>query len=263
MAGATDALRAANRRHQWRERRRFLLATLALAIMYIAIYESWLWGAAKLMRIGWTYDNPARTYAHQAAEVAERSKARDTGLSTQQLQSLFQLGLQYGYLSRRLGGSGTQPDATMPHLRPPVDRNLQDLHTRAELLGIGTIEPLPVSTAADFLQLTQHLEDDVGGVAASVERATSPRLRHLFMLGVHVGTELATLEARDDLMPFPPFALIGMHGTLAAVPEPLWRPLTRLSHGDMATALGDYRAAAATLDLSLAHGTSSRSPAQK
>ena len=255
-----------DRSDRWRARRRFLLATLVLAVMYVVLQECWMWGADKVMRVGgvgWTYGDPAKTYAGQAAEVAEQSKAREAGLSTQHPRVVFQLGVQYGYLSRRLGSSGAQPDATVRHLAPPVDRNLQDLHTCAEFLGVGTVEPLTVRTEVDFLTLTQSIEDDVGGVAARVEQVTSPRLRHLFMLGAHAGTEIATLEARDDLTPYPPFALIGKHGTLAAVPEPLWRPLTRLSHGDMGAKLADYRAAADTLDLSLVHSTSSGPPTHK
>jgi TPR repeat protein len=53
------------------------------------------------------------------------------------------------------------------------------------------------------------------------------------------------LPARADL--------IGMHGTLAGVPEPLWRPLTRVTMGDKP--FEHYRAAVYALDLTLVHGT--------
>jgi Sel1 repeat len=44
-----------------------------------------------------------------------------------------------------------------------------------------------------------------------------------------------------------------MHGTLAGVPEPLWRPLTRVTIGDKP--FEHYRAAVYALDLTLAHST--------
>jgi hypothetical protein len=113
------------------------------------------------------------------------------------------------------------------------------------------VERLPVRTAADFGQLTQRLEDDAGGVAKRVEHATSPRLRHLFMLGVHVGTELAALESAGHVVPIPASKLIGKHGTLAGVPEPLWRPLATLPQGEKAAALAGYRAAIGAVAKSL------------
>lgn len=122
MAGSTHTLQGVSRGDRWRERWRFLLATLTLTLMYLAIREVWLWGAGRLAR---------------------------TGLSN------------------------------------------------------------------------------------------------------------------DDVLPIPQSALIGMHGTLAAVPEPLWRPLTRLSQGDSFAARAGYRAAADVLDLALANGTSPSPPAPR
>jgi hypothetical protein len=65
------------------------------------------------------------------------------------------------------------------------------------------------------------------------------------------------------VVPIPASALMGMHGTLASVPEPLWRPLTRLPQGDKTAALAYYRAAADALDQSLAQGSSLPSPERK
>ena len=59
------------------------------------------------------------------------------------------------------------------------------------------------------------------------------------------------------MLPIPAAALIGAHGTLASVPEPLWRPLTRLPNGDKTAALAYYRASADALDKSFAQGASS------
>lgn len=263
MPGAARGERGGTSGNKWRERRRFLLATITLTVMYLAIQEAWLWGATWLGRVGWTVNDPAQTYAEQAAQLADQSKAREAMLGPQHPRAVYRLGIRYGYLSQWLGGYGSQPEETMRLLARPVERTLQDMQTQAQFLGIGAVEPLPVRTAADFGQLTRRLEEDAGGVATRVEEATSPRLRELFMLGVHAGTELAALESQHDVLPIPASALIGMHGTLAAVPEPLWRPLTRLPQSDKTAALAYYRAAVDALDQSLAEGTSSTAPGRK
>jgi hypothetical protein len=250
MASRSAVARDATRDHPRRNFWRFLLATFVLVGMYLLLDQVWLWGADTLMRMGWSYDDPARTYAQQGVEVAKQSKAMETRLSPQHPHAVYQLGVEYGYLSRRLGRSGSGPSA--PRLASPsVEHEQQALGNAAQFLGIGTIEPLPVRTDIDFLILSQSLEQDAGGVAGRIEQATSLRLRHVFMVGTHIGIELATLESQDDLTPFPPFYLIGMHATLAGLPEPIWRPLTRLPRGDMKSRLAHYRAAEKALDVSL------------
>ena len=240
----------------WRERWRFLLATLVLTLLYLAIQEVWLWAALQLGRSGWTYDDPARIYAAEAATVAEQSKAREAALGPQHPRAVLELGILYGYLSLWLGGYGAQPEATMRELQRPVEHAIQRLNALADALGIGPVERLPVRTAADFGQLTQRLEDDAGGVAKRVEQATSPRLRHLFMLGAHVGSELAALESATGVIPIPASQLIGKHGTLAGVPEPLWRPLATLPQGEKAAAIAAYRAAIGAVEKSwMPHGS--------
>lgn len=241
----------------WRERWRFLAATLAVTLLYLALQEVWLWAALQLGRSGWTYDDPAKTYAAEAATVAAQSKAREAALSPQHPHAVLELGVWYGYLSQWLGGYGAQPEATMRELEHPVEHVIRRMNTLAEALEIGLVERLPVHTAADFGQLTQRLEDDAGGVASRVEQATSLRLRHLFMLGVHVGTELAALESATDVMPIPATKLIGKHGTLAGVPEPVWRPIARLPEGERTAALARYREAIGALEKSVAGATTS------
>lgn len=230
-----------------RERWRFLAATLALTLLYLAIQEVWLWAALQLGRAGWTYDDPAKTYAVEAATIAEQSRAREAALGPGFPRAVLELGVLYGYLSQWLGGYGAQPDATMRDLQRPVEHGIQRMNALAAVLEIGPVERLPVRTAADFGQLTQRLEDDAGGVATRVEQATTPRLRHLFMLGVHVGTELAALESANRVLPIPAAKLIGKHATLAGVAEPVWRPLARLPEGEKAAALARYREAMGAL----------------
>jgi hypothetical protein len=249
---AAPRLRQKAPQARWRGRWRFLLATLALTLLYLAIEQAWLWAALQLGRAGWTYNDPAQTYAAEAAEVAARSREREQALGPQHAGAVFELGLLYGYLSQWLGGYGAQPEDVMRELERPVEPAMQRMKMLGEALGVGAVERLPVRTAADFGQLTRRLEDDAGGVAGRVEQATSPRLRHLFMLGVHVGTEVAALESAKDVMPIPATYLIGKHATLAGTPETLWRPLAKLPPGDGAEARAAYRAAIGSLAEALA-----------
>ena len=236
---------------RWRERRRLLLAILAITLLYLAIQEVWLWGAAQLAHQGWTVNDPAETYASEAVEVAEISRQREAILAPDFSHNVFQLGFEYGYLSQWLGGYGKQTDEMMRQLSRPVEAHLRHLEQLAEQLAVAPVARLPMITAADFSGLTQRIEADSAGVAARVAQAGSPRLRHLFLFAAHVGTEVAALESAGDLTPIPATALIGQHATLAGVPEALWRPLSRLTGSNLAEIRHTYQEATANMDRSL------------
>ena len=235
----------------WRERRRLLLAILAITLLYLAIQEVWLWGAAQLAHQGWTVNDPAETFASEAAEVAEISRQREAGLAPDFPHNVFQLGLEYGYLSQWLGGYGQQPDEIMRQLSRPVEGHLRHLEQLAEQLAVAPVVRLPMVTAADYSGLTQRIEADSAGVAARIGQVGSPRLRHLFLFAAHVGTEVAALESAGDLMPIPATALIGQHATLAGVPEVLWRPLSRQTGSSREEIRRAYLEAVVNIDSSL------------
>jgi hypothetical protein len=237
---------------RWREAQRFLLATVAITLLYLGIQAIWMRAAAELAHIGWTVNDPARTYADAAADIAEKSRQREAALDPKVPRLVFQLGFEYGYLSQWLGGYGQQPDDVMQQLSRPVAAHIRRLDELARQLGVTPVTRLPVRTAADFSGLTQSIEDDPGGVAGRVEQVGSARLRHVFLLAAHVGTMSAALEsAPGDIMPIPATRLIGMHATLAGVREALWRPLSLVSRGSRETMQRDYQAAVTQLEIAL------------
>jgi len=246
IAGAKNVLRVESRGDRWRAWSRFLIATLTLATLYMAIEHVWLWGSQQVAYTGWTPWDPTQQYAEQAVAIAEQSKAREAKLNPHQDRTVFELGIQYGYVSNSLYFGDAPEEQISALARRALDRNPRgDMQTNAQRLGLDTVRPL---RAVDEIDLTKRLENDVGGVAARIEQLTSPRLRHLFMLGVHAGAELSRLEPPRGILWSAPME-IGMHGTLAGVPEPLWRQLTRVSrHGEP---FEPYRAAVYALDLSL------------
>ncbi|MBP5986628.1 MAG: hypothetical protein KA538_05535 [Azonexus sp.] len=244
----------------WREHRRFLLATLAVTLLYLGIQQVWMWSAAELAYRGWTVNDPALSHADEAAQLAEQSQAREATLDPQFALRVFRLGFEYGYLSQWLGGYGAPPDDVMQQLAKPVEAHTRQLNELAEQLGVAPVARLPVRTAADFSGLTLRIEDDPAGIAARIEQVGSPRLRHLFLMAAHVGTEAAGLEAAGDLLAIPATLLIGTHATLAGVPEPLWRPLSRVTRGTPEVARRDYLSAIANLDAALAGNSGRQSP---
>ena len=129
----------------------------------------------------------------------------------------------------------------MRQLSRPVDGHIRRLNELAEKLGVAPVARLPVNTAADFGELTQRIEADPAGAAERIEQAGSLRLRHLFLFGAHVGTQTAALESSGDIVPIPATELIGMHATLAGVPEAQWRPLARVARGTHEEARRNYR----------------------
>jgi hypothetical protein len=209
---------------------RVLLATLVLALLYVAIDKLWLLATAQLSYAGLMFVDPARGYRDEAATVADRSQARESDLDPAIPATVFRLGVEYGYLSERRENVA----APMENLR------LASFEEHAGALGLTSVAPLPVPGDVDFLWSSQRLEDDPSGVATEVEHATSPRLRHLFLLGAHAGSELARLSEFYGISSVPAATpLVGMHAVLSGVPEPLWRGLMRVSQRPEA-ALPEY-----------------------
>jgi hypothetical protein len=212
---------------------------LALAAMYWGMGEAWTLGALQLMYAGWTWDDPITTHAAEAERIAAESTGREAALGAGHPQAVFRLGVRYGNVGVRRAEAGSRKAAPGDTL----DRDLSVIGADAQFLGIAPAEPPPLS--ADY-RFAQRLEDDVGGVAARIEEATSVRLRHLFMVGALAGGELALLDAEGEPIPAP-VDLIARHGVISGIPAPLWRAITRVSRNRV-TAARDYRAAIDAID---------------
>jgi tetratricopeptide (TPR) repeat protein len=256
-SGGAQAARLSRRLSpHWRGSLRFVLAAMTLSALYLGVERAWLWGAGRLMYAGWTYENPERAYAMQAAQLAVRSRAPEASLTSEHSAAALALGFEYGYLCDWFGSwASFKTEAERMLWQAAALRSLdlksaaQQMVRNAQFLGVGELSPLASSSMPDVEHLAQRLEDDEGGIAARVERMTSPRLRELFLLGAQVGLAAARLEPRHE-SPWPaPAELIGKHGTLAGVPAAIWRPLTRVSEGDRTEALAKYHAAVDALRL--------------
>jgi len=233
---------SARRRAQWR----FLIATLVIASLYLALEAMWQWGAGRLMYLGWLTVDP-RDYAAQAVEISTRSAAREATLAPVLVPAAFSLGVEYGYLADTISQSELRGR--------PLGEHLQALRGYANVLGLSGTEPR--RQRRSDLYVPDSLEEEAQDLAARIEQAVSPRARHLFLLGAHAGAELSELEMMSDPPWPPPANMVAKHATLAGVPETLWRPLTQLWSfrgmfaGDTVSALADYRSAIDALGRSL------------
>jgi hypothetical protein len=260
MLGGEPAQRQAGPAHatarpgaSWRSFRRFLLATIVLAALYIAIQEAWYRAGLWWMYRGWSWSDPTQVHAQAAAEIAARSLEREAGLGAGRARAAFDVGVEHGYLSEWLTRHAGEPKQALVALAgKEISANVERLNAGAEALGLADEPALAPRPARDEYELQQRIEADAAGAARVVEQATSERLRHVFLLGAMAGITLGRLEPSDGVRLWAPADLIGLHGTLGGVPESLWRPLTRVDGISRAAELRRYRIAVEALSRSLA-----------
>jgi hypothetical protein len=109
--------------------------------------------------------------------------------------------------------------------REVSDGVLLQANELAQALGVGGVAPVPVRTLDDFARLTERIEADETGLAERVAHAYSSHHRHLFLLGMHLGSEFARIEGTGGSISLPPRSHIRRHATISGIPPALWEPL--------------------------------------
>jgi hypothetical protein len=208
-----------------------LVATLALTLLYIALQELLLGSAGALFSGGRMATAFQRDLDQEARRVAEASAAREAQLTAEHRVAAWWLGVHLGYLSQYLGSFGASDTAVRQRAHAASAKRIAAAQDLADRLGIGPVAPLESSTAAQFSGLTARIEADEGGVAARIEERTTPRLRHLYLMGMHVGTTRAALQGESWRRIIVPGQQIARHATLAGFAREQWEPLTRLPRG--------------------------------
>jgi hypothetical protein len=223
--------------------RRMLVATIALTLLYIALQELLLGSAGALFSGGRMATAFQRDLDQEARRVAEASAAREAQLTAEHRVAAWWLGVHLGYLSQYLGSYGTSDTAVRQQARAASAKRLAAAQDLADRLGIGRVAPLESSTAAQFSGLTARIEADEGGVGARIEERTTPRLKHLYLMGMHVGTTRAALQSESWRRIVVAGQQIARHATLAGFAREQWEPLTHLSRGaTQAQAIASYEA---------------------
>ena len=210
--------------------KRFLLVTLGITGLYLALNALWLALTPSLAAL---FDaRTASAWAREAAAVADAARDADGRLPVGTRVAAYRLGFHVGYCSNVLGSVALSPPEAQSRVREilaPRIRATQDLGNE---LGVGEVSFLPVSNAEEFGRVNDRLDSDELGLAARVEKAMSRRHRHLLLLGMHVGVAAALTDISGGKLQQPLRQYIGRHATLAGVPPAGWEPAARVGEGD-------------------------------
>ena len=104
----------------------------------------------------------------------------------------------------------------------------------------------------DFSDRCAGAANFVEALAGRFERQLSLHHRHLYLLGMHLGTESARVETTAGGIASPETLLIRRHATAAGIAPGLWKPLASPPGLETpAQIVARYRAGLAALDASL------------
>jgi hypothetical protein len=211
--------------------RRMLVATLALTSLYIGFQELLLRSAHLFFSGGRIATVLQRDLDQEARRIAETSAAREAQLTAEHRVAAWWLGVHLGYLSQYLGSFGSSDTPVREQARAASARRIAAAQDLADRLGIGAVHPLESSTAAQFSNLTARIEADEAGIGARIEERTTPRHKHLYLMGMHVGMTRASMQGDGWRRIIVPSRQIARHATLAGLAREQWEPLARLPSG--------------------------------
>jgi PAS domain-containing protein len=211
---------------------RVLAYTLAIALAFIGLERLQMTifalpaTAQWLQRMGWLDVDPAARLQQEAAAVAAASQAALPRLPQGHRLAALRLGYGLGYVSQRVGVYAMSPPAVQEAARQRAAPVLAEARQQAQALGLGEVDALPVRSLREFTELGARFEADESGLAARVEQQLSPLHRHLFLLGVQVGGEMARVDDSEGRFALPPATPIRRHAVLAGLDAAVWQPLT-------------------------------------
>ena len=232
-----------------------LVATIALTLLYIGLQEFLLGGLNVLHRRGWMATMFQGSLDEDSKRVAEASAAREARLMPEHRLAAWALGVHLGRLSQYLGSFGLSDSATRQRARAAMAGRLAAAQDLADFLGIGPVYPLESSTAAQFSGLTARIEADEGGIGARIAERTTPRHKHLYLMGMHVGMTLVSMQGEGWRGGTVPSQQIARHATLAGLARGQWEPLARIPGGaTQAEVVAAYEASARGIQQALLSG---------
>ena len=207
------------------ERGRIIGITIVITILYLLLQQVWL-GVAGLISGNSFVERPsAAELEREAKEVARASEKALQTAPANSRNNIVQLGFYLGFVSQVIGSYAMSAEEVQAKARQLVEPILLEANRFSQILGLGPVTPLVTRTLDDFARLTDRIEADETGLAEHINRAFSPYHRHLFLLGMHLGTEAARIQSSGGALSLPPRAQIRRHATLAGIPPVLWEPL--------------------------------------
>jgi hypothetical protein len=210
---------------------RVLAATLAISLGFIALERLQMalftapGTAGFLQRIGWLDADPAAKLQHEAEQVAATSRDAMQRLPRGHRLATVRMGFELGYTSQLVGVYAMSPPEVQAAARQRAEPHMAAARQQAQWLGLGEVEALPARSLREFTELGARYEADANGLAARVEQQLSPLHRHLYLLGTHLGGEMARVDDSDGRFALPPATPIRRHAVLAGIDGAVWQPL--------------------------------------
>jgi hypothetical protein len=238
---------------------RVLAYTLVLALAFVALGRAQIamFNAPAMQRllqgIGLADGLSDDKLKQQAEAVATASREAIARAPAGHRLATLRLGYELGYVSERIGLFAMAPAPERERawqLLAPRQATAQSL---AAGLGVAPAMALGSNSLREFGELGARYEADENGLAARLEQQLSPWHRHVYLLGVHIGTESARMDATQGEQSAPPATLIRRHASLAGIEPALWQPLaTAADDATPAQRMQRYRDAVQALARALA-----------
>jgi hypothetical protein len=232
---------------------RVLAYTLAIAVAFVGLRRL---DVAVMLMLPQAVASPegdsVAGLKRDAAQVAQASQAALQQSPRAHRQAAFRLGYELGYASESLGFLALSRVEAKTQANALAELHLTVARGLANQLGVGEVGVLPIATANDFVALTPRIEADENGLADRIERRLSLHHRHLYLLGMHVGKEAASIEMTHGTVASPDESLIRHHATVTGIPPSLWEPLALVADSETPPQIvARYRRAFTALDASL------------
>jgi hypothetical protein len=208
------------------ERGRIIGITIVITTLYLLLQQAWL-GLTGLLSGQSILERPSAAELEKEAQtVAEASKKALQTQPTSSRLNVLELGFYLGFVSQTLGSYAMSAEAVQAQARQSTEPSLLEANRLAQTLRLGPVHPLVTRTLDDFARLTDRIEADETGLAKRIALELSPYHYHLFLLGMHLGTETARIRGTGGSLSLPPRAQIRRHATLTGIPPAIWEPLT-------------------------------------
>jgi len=211
---------------------RVIVFTLTITALYLLLQH------IELLLFGMAFEKgafdwvTASRFDSEAEKVAAASREALARLPPESRIFAWRLGFQLGYVSEYAGSVAMSEPAVREKANQLVAPRMNDAERLARALGVGRVSPLAVRNIQEFGSLRQRIETDESGIGGRIAEKLSPYHRHLFLLGMHIGSEMAMIEATQGTLTNPPRDEIRRHAGIVGIQPQIWAPLTESPSGE-------------------------------
>jgi hypothetical protein len=199
--------------------------TAIVTTLYLILQQAWL-AVPDLVSVTSFLERPsAAELEREAGEVAKASKQSLQSAPASSRHDIWQLGFYLGYVSQFVGSYAMSAENVQAKARQLAEPIMLQANELSQVLRLGRVTALTVRTLDEFSRLTERIEADETGLGERITRAYSRHHHHLFLLGMHLGTESARVEGSSGSLSLPPRSQIRRHAMITGIPPVLWEPL--------------------------------------